>query len=283
MTSCSMVQIVGTSMNLSDQSVSNSRCHFWLLGSLGALLLTISGCGAAAYENRVEETAKYFRYLEILDQNLGPLWRDSGIELRVPKQFQLMPKPQLPKAEEGKPAPVVIDHRQPDYMNFEFPGLIGAWQTKVNATVNGAAAERKAYIYVISNYSMFSQANQIAKAPEFSQSFLDRFWQSLSIPEDQRRALQEKYPKVQGYQPEKNFTVVNLRPSQLIDGVPYLFDVYLIQQQDVQVAVIVATPADSDANIFLGKGIPLMLETMALTGEKPRAGGKPAAPQSNAF
>ncbi|MBA4031931.1 MAG: hypothetical protein C0478_13720 [Planctomyces sp.] len=246
-------------------------------------LITICGCGAAAYEARLEETNKYFRYMEVLDQNLGPVWRDSGVELRAPRQFQLMPKPVPPKVEEGQPVPVLIDPRQPDYLNFEFPGLLGAWQTTVNANVNGTVAPRKAFIYVISNYSMFSQATQIEKAPQFSQNFLDRFWQILSIPEDQRRSSQEKYPKGVGYQPDKNFTVINLRPMQSIDGVQYLFDIYLIQQQDVQVAVVVATPADSDATNFLAKGVPLMLETMKLTGEKPRAGSQKSASTPAAF
>ncbi len=129
----------------------------------------------------------------------------------------------------------------------------------MNATVNGAAAERKAYIYVISKLLDVFTGQSDCKGPEFSQSFLDRFWQSLSIPEDQRRALQEKYPKVRAISPRRTLLSSTSGHSQLM-VVQYLFDEYLIQQQDVQVAVIVATPADSDANIFLGKGIPLMLE-----------------------
>ena len=96
-------------------------------GSL-AILITIAvatlvGCGSQAYEQRLAETAKYYAYRQQVDSALQRnAWQDYGIQMRLPKGFQEIPK----QVEEDE-----HDARQPDFLSQPLPGLIGAWHTEV--------------------------------------------------------------------------------------------------------------------------------------------------------
>lgn len=237
-------------------------------------LVTASGCGEAIYGQRVENAKRYFAYIEKLDLALAAPWRDSGVEIRIPRHFQLMQKPKPQKNEDGELVEPEEDPRQPDYMNYQFPGLLGAWQTTVSATVNGMQEPRKAYIYVLSNYEMFRSAEGRERAAAFSDDLLTSLSNVLSIPEDTRKTSDEQFPKTPVYIAPKRARVANLRPTHLIEGTTYAFDLYQFIQGDVQVTVAIVFPADSDANNVLGERVPLMFETMKLTGEKPRTGSK---------
>jgi hypothetical protein len=64
-----------------------------------------AGCGAETYEQRLEITGKYFRSLELQKANLAETWVDpeTGISLRPPRQFELLPPPE-PKPEDEQAA-----------------------------------------------------------------------------------------------------------------------------------------------------------------------------------
>ena len=61
--------------------------------SLAALIVAAvsAGCGRAKDEERLEESRRYFTYLDKLNQNLGPIITGKGVQIRVPKQFQVIP------------------------------------------------------------------------------------------------------------------------------------------------------------------------------------------------
>src|SRR5690606_11440652 len=99
---------------------------------LGILL---SGCGTKTYEDRLKLTETYYDYIERLNRNLGPQFNDSGIQFRVPVQFQQIPAPvrKSKAATEGADEAAEdeedqIDPRQPEHLGFQLPGLIAAWK-----------------------------------------------------------------------------------------------------------------------------------------------------------
>lgn len=243
--------------------------------------LAVAGCGTQAYESRLEETRRYFAYLEKVDASLGGKWQENGYEVRAPQQFTLVPAPVPTKNEDGTETPSP-DTRQPDYINWTVPGLLAAWEATTTVDIEGAVEQRKAHLYVASNYWMFASSEQIEKAPEFSTSLIAELGQILSIPEEQRTTQTEQYPRGAGYVPKKSFTVANFRPQQLIDGVPYLFDVFLTQSGDVQTAIIVVIPADAQETSRINERIPLMLENMKVSSQKPAVGQKTGQPAKSA-
>src|SRR5579872_6697431 len=88
-----------------------------------ALVLLAGGCGHDTYEQRIEETRKYFAYLDRLNMYLSnTMWNGQNVKLKVPKQFQLIPAPAKTKGEETAPDK---DPRQPPFVDSPLPGLQG--------------------------------------------------------------------------------------------------------------------------------------------------------------
>ncbi len=142
-----------------------------LLFSAVVILGSLSGCGAKTYEDRLETTKAYYDYIDRLNQNLGPQFSETGVTMRAPKQFTLIPAPPRRPKRPVKPKPAGAandtiseetpepekkrDPRQPDFLDVELPGLIAAWKADLN-TVSGTGDSAKSatipgYIYLLSN------------------------------------------------------------------------------------------------------------------------------------
>ncbi len=149
---------------------STGRNRLSLLFLAVAIFGSFSGCGAKTYEERLETTKAYYDYIDRLNRNLGPQFSESGVSMRAPKQFTLIPAPpRRPKrparannatgagnsAAEDSEEPRKKDPRQPDFLDVELPGLIAAWQADLE-TLGGSGGSAQpvrqtGYIYLLSN------------------------------------------------------------------------------------------------------------------------------------
>lgn len=242
------------------------------------LVVLISGCGYAEYEFRLNESKKYYAYLDKIEQSLAPRWASPGnvLELRVPRQFNQIPAPPPPpKDDDGAEQP--IDQRQPDYLktNFKFPGLFGAWEAPFKVTSREGVEERKGYIYALSNYWEFA-GEHANDAPEFTNHLKEELAQKLRVAESDPRT--ETYPKVvPAYRPQLTYDVCSFKGKE-IDGVNYSFDVYSRTNGSVIGVIVVVLPEGMDSPQKLLERIPLMLETFVVTKTPPKAGANANQP-----
>src|SRR5580704_3339263 len=141
-----------------------------------------AGCGREAYEHRLDESKRYFSYLDKLNQNLSPPWVGNGLKLRVPKQFQVIappkPKPKKePKNGKAPPKDPVAedppvqdrDPRQPTFADLTFPGLQGAFTTQLSV---GGKGRESGYLYVLTNNDLLGKKGSDEKAAAFNSTVI---------------------------------------------------------------------------------------------------------------
>ena len=242
-----------------------------------ALLLYIGGCGYSEYEMRLNESKKYYSYLDKVEQSLAPKWVVPGnlMELRVPRQFNLIPPPP-PAAPEDENAEKPIDPRQPDYVNLLFPGLFGAWEATFKVVkTDSSAEERRGYIYALSNYWEFAGEHAV-DAGEFVTTLKDLLAEKLKIPMSDPRP--EVYPTLSGsYHAQIPYDVCSFKGKE-IDGVNYTFEVFARTQGSVIGVIVTVLPEAMESPQKVSERIPLMLETFNFTKTPPKAGAEPNAP-----
>lgn len=280
-----------------DDRATRPRREYWLTAALGAVLL--AGCGAEAYEKRLGNTKLLFAHMELVNQNLQPTWGDpeTGVSLRAPLQFALLPAPVKaaadPAAEkqkaangdankqaEGEPAAMedeeesdeeVPDDRQPAYINIGLPGLRGAFKATVKMIAeNNANADGEAFLYVLTNHDL---AEKPEEAKEFEKEFIKTLTETLHVSVDPDKDWRdEKFPlgdpATNGFVSPVKYRNVTVTPPEEIAGYTRQFSVYMYEQGDIQVIVLFVLPADTDTSENLTKRIPLVLETLAVSGSK---------------
>jgi hypothetical protein len=290
------------------------RLPLWL-----ALTLPLLGCGAEVYERRLNETKQYFNYLDTVNAGLAPqAWQGDGITLRVPRQFVLIPPP-APKPKDAPPkslgdepaetpAPAEtaanadavnteivetppeepVDPRQPDYLELELPGLIAAWQADVRTETPEGVAEHAAYLYLMSNGSLWAEGKS-EEAAEFHKDVVQRLVEALGTPILEKDWTEERLPTGPDYVERKAFTATRLVPEEPIDGTQMEFSIYLYQKGDTQLALLLVVPRNIDRQEQIDERVKLMLENMAVTGSRPQgpatggAAAEPAAPVGGGF
>jgi hypothetical protein len=250
-----------------------------------ALLGLFAGCGQQVYEQRLEESRKYFAYIEKLDSNLGPVFKEGTIdELRAPLQFRPLPKPVPVKNADGEVEEPAVDPRQPSYLAIELPGLIAGWEGHFDITHNGQPARRPGYLYALSNAVLLITADP-NEAADFTKNVLNLLSEALRVPQLDLAtdAERETYPKSKSYTQPNNFDVYRFRGSQLlIDEIPHTVEVYMQRAADVQFCLVLVLPAGTDSKEKLSERIGLMLERLKINSKKqappkkPTAGGGPA-------
>lgn len=236
---------------------------------LSPVLILLPGCGAETYEQRLQETAQYFAYVDSRNQALSGSWTSPTITMRVPIEFRQMEDPKVssvePSADESEspaPEPVpTIDPRQPDYADLVLPGLEGAWRAEVPVDLENEATERPAYLYVLSNQSLLKE-KQTEQALNFfnivNNQIATTFDQFLN-PDDFKS---ERYPDGKGYSNPKSFTVGTFEPETPIDGVPYQFQIYLTESGNRQVVILLVIPKNIARGSKLQEQMGYSLETV---------------------
>lgn len=284
----------------------------WLLGLVcaGALL---AGCGADLYEQRLANTRLMFAHKDLQNKNLQQLWSDAetGVSLRVPLQFAVMSPPAPteqaaaaggaagparpdakgqggaePAEEEGPEE--IPDDRQPKYMNFELPGLRGAFTTHVKYIAeNNVLSDGEGFLYVLSNHELAEQPDQ---AREFSRNFIKSLGETVHVVIEANDWKDDSYPsearsKATFVRPVK-YRNVTVTSTEEIAGYARQFSAYLYEQGDIQVIVLFVLPNGIDSSEKLTDRIPLSLETLGVAGTQlmlpmrsgvPAGGGAPAS------
>ncbi len=284
------------------------------LFSIIVLVGTLSGCGAKAYEERLETTSAYYDYIDRLNQNLGPQFFETGVSMRVPKQFVLVPAPPKRPRKPVKPNPAaggtvaeqatepeeIKDPRQPDFIDVELPGLIGAWKADLE-TVGGAggstqSAAHPGHIYLLSNYEYwrtFKTERATINPVEFHDEVMKRLTGAFNIVIEKRargtatdrinKWFTETVPqkKDERFAPKKEITTITLVPSaeQEQEGFQREYQVYLFANGDIKIALIYALPRNVSTGEDLLDRILFSLQTLNVSAEKPGgASNKTAAP-----
>ena len=283
-----------------------------ILSLLATVTLLVAGCGRAKYERRLLKTVELAKYREKLNKNLSVNWNSrKGVQIRVPRQFSeiRLPRPKKLKEDEEPPEEEVVDPRQPTFMSEPLPGLIGAWTAEVNLMVGKDESPRKApaYLYVLSNFEIWTQPGQGEEALEFNTSIapiaiVDGL--SAKLP-GQAEWVRETHPRGEGFVERKILTAAILKSivritlsaeedpeesetgndsddpantaPQVVD-LPVNCKMYLAEKKDIQVMVLLILPEQIDPGEKLsldtsskrGSRIAMCLETLKVSSRKPK-------------
>lgn len=250
-----------------------------LLAGLGACFS--SGCGSAAYEDRLEESKNYFAYVQKLNANLSSPWSERPVNAyRVPRDFRPIPGP-APDAVEGG-----YDPRQPDYMSVQLPGLLGAWQSQASVGSDEGSESVLSYLYVLSNYDYFTltDTEERRAAATFNDDLISLVAQGMGVPRPEESTWNElRVPIGDVYVETKTFDEVPIKTNESLIGLPTQASLYLYQTGDIQVAILFITPHGPDAD-----SINLSLETLEVSSQTPqgsagRGGDAPRGGGSTSF
>ncbi len=263
-------------------SVCRRQALTFLLAACGSILCI--GCGSAEYERRLEETKKYFAYLDRVNTSLARPWDGSGfgVVVRVPNQFELLDAPEPELEEDGNERPILPqdDPRQPDHGTL--PGLIGAWEWIVTAEsededeLEEEENTSSCYIYLLGNHQMWLDRKNDAEIEplEFfsiaEQAIADAF--RLPVPtEDEDSPWKweaERIPSKGGYQPQQDFDFVEFTEYE-INNVTSSLIIYRHEANDIQIMLLILVPAEVLEGQNLSKRITYMLEWLKVSDATP--------------
>lgn len=247
--------------------------------------VSLAGCGQSAYEQRLETTKLKFRHDEQLDENLGPLWSDTGISLRPPKQFKLMPPPKTAAKTKNNPDPPepVIDERLPSYFNVDLPGLRGAF--KVDLTVraeDNSTQKAPAYLYVLTNQHL---AGKPEEARKFHIDFAQSFAEGMNVSIKETDWHEERLPRrATPFAEQVPYKMTILAPEPAVNSPATKASLYLHQKGDVLVALIAILPEGIDPKEKIPERLDLTLETLRIAIDRlapPTKPGQPGKPASS--
>ncbi|MFK7777940.1 MAG: hypothetical protein QM501_07415 [Gimesia sp.] len=241
------------------------------------VFLILNGCGSETYEQRLNETAKYFSYVDIRDQALAKSWSSPTVSLRAPVEFEQINAPNAAPAENSEeteavdPEPTeIIDPRQPDYVDLELPGLEGAWRVEVPVDQENTTVDLPAYLYVLSNHYLLKEKltdEALEFHDEVNNQLASAFEHFLNIDE----FTTEKYPQKKGYSVPKSFLVGSFVPETEINGVPYQIQLYLAESGNNKVALLLVVPKNISGGSKLSKHMDFSLETVEIVSPRGRS------------
>lgn len=266
----------------------SSTCWFQVArrgGLFAVAAVWLAGCGGQVYELRMDETKKYFEFIEKQNTNLGRMWQGSGFALRPPVNYEVMAGPVIKKGKDGKVIEVGPDLRQPEFLGErKLPGLVAAWKTEYPG--DGQQPKAPGYIYLLSNYELFLEAepnkDQIEKFHGYA---VGELCAGLSVPSPAAANwIEEHFPRGPDYLPEKVYRTAILKPQPEINGVKYDVTIYLQETKPLQAVLITMSPQGARAptrghvaEAPLTERINLAMATFSNEGKRP-VKAKPAGP-----
>ncbi|MDA0589822.1 MAG: hypothetical protein O2820_18105 [Planctomycetota bacterium] len=249
-----------------------SRLTRFLSGLLAASI--VCGCGSQAYEERLEQSRKYFEYRQGVDAVLQPRWWQAdgfGLQFRPPADFVEIPGPA-----EGEP-----DHRQPGFLPRPLRGLIGAWEATVDVDIEGSdVAEQRAWIFLCTNHEAFlrKEDDPLVEPEKFTDQMIGDigFCLRYAAPtaEEPWPFVEERTPAGTRYVPVKDYIVTNptLDDRVNIDGSGEVNMSFMLNQytvDSIQMMLIVAYPTAIDTRYGIENRIRTVMETLRMTNEIP--------------
>ncbi len=252
-------------------------------------VLGVSGCGSQAYEERLEASAAYFKYRQLVDSLVQErAWSSEGIEFRPPHGFGELPAPPPPKDED---APPPEDDRQPEFLTHKLPGLVGAWQAQLRVEIPDADVEElPGWILICTNHDYYRQkfdnpriipaafmddlTNALADSTGFARNSAVEPWQFSEV----------RSPSGTAYVPRKDYDWIPLIDPELtfdIDGQRARYDFRLYRYfvgSNIQFALVTVIPSDEilarSARPY--DAIDMAIEQLTASDEVPRS--RTAAP-----
>ena len=239
------------------------------------LAMSAIGCGVQAYETRLEETNKYFKYREKIDNALEMRpFEDSGVVIRVPKGFKEIPGP----GEEDN-----HDPRQPNFFRAPLPGLLAAWQKNAVEVDEGedGVEDRPAWIFLCTNHQRWLDKASDAKVePQtFHTDIAGMLANDLSgYSADDVGSWEyhdERVPRQNetAYVPRKDYSWITLEdtmrmPENQQAEMEVMLTTYF--QGEIQMALICVAPKHLARRDQFYVPIKLCMETLKMTGDIPR-------------
>ena len=262
-----------------------------------AWIVSAAGCFEKTYYDRMQVTSKFYDHLDVLNRNLGPEWTEMGFKLRTPQGFEYIPKPVVPPPDpnnpQAKPASddVLDDPRQPGYLGIKFPGLIAAWQKNVAVDEPQGTGVRKAYIYLLSNVSLFAISPEVPGRIDplkFQEHAVNLLAGELGVQFKEDEWRREDFPpNFNLVQKVKCDSLVFAPPNRLFEETKMTFKLYITSQKDTQAILLFVYPDMTSANERLSDRISLCLETLRLPADMAASStavpGSPAASGAPAF
>ncbi len=285
------------------------RPPLWRRWLLAVATVGTWGCGSQAYQQRLEETVTYFEYRDRVNRELGRAWSEKGISLQPPRQFRLVPAPAVPAFADGDEEAAFIDSsedpRQPHYLGVELPGLVAAWEARVDVETGDSQGLQTAYLYVLSNYDRYLQQQSDDGAPADPLLLITDAENQVSravgvfLQEERSRSGQEKNRRygetVPGglpdtkYHPQQQFTAVTFSPEVQPTDVPIEMQLYEWEGKKTQVAILMVYPAGISPREDLPNRLLFALETFQASDQLPSVAGSgstapgPASQRGPAF
>ncbi len=239
------------------------------------LLSLVAGCGADTYERRLQETRKYFEYLDTMNQLLSPTpWSEMGVSLRVPKQFQLIPAP-ASRTPDGKPRPVrpQADPRQPRFLKLTLPGLLGAWKATVPVDTEKGTVQAPAYLYVCGNHYLWLEketkpdVDPLSFDLELARRLAPVVHAPPPTPDDDWPWTHERIPPPGSYVASRPFDTIRFEVR--VQGRPYDLQLYRYHTGNIQVMILYLIPQDVPRRTGLHRAMELSLHTLEVSPELP--------------
>jgi hypothetical protein len=251
---------------------------------LFVLACVAGGCGYATYERRMDETRRYFTYLDILNQHLSrSVWRGDGVELRAPKQFQLIaPPPAPPASKEDEQEAPQRDPRQPTFTEAVLPGMRGSWKADLTAT--GGKATLKAYMYVLSNYDLVGKKESEEQAANFNVDVAKTLAKAADQPDTaiEKTTIYDvpKGSKDDVFVHKTSYKMVTPPVPLKIEDDDYRIQIYehFKDKSPAQVTVVFVLPNNVSPSEKIDRAVDLCLETLNVTQEKAPTMSAPGAP-----
>lgn len=268
----------------------------WRLGRRGAVFvlgLALAGCGGEVYDRRLENTARLFAHMDLLNGYLHNEWVDgpTTIRLRVPKQFSLIAPPAAPDAATADPADPskkaappepVVDERQPKFLNVELPGLRGAFFAPLR-TVNSKAGDPEQYgfIYVLSNHHLAGAADAKTFGVDVARLLTDE----LKMPDVKENEWESvEYPRTSTFAETVRYRSTTITPPRPIGNSEVQFFCNIFENGEIRIVVLFVFPRDVEVSERLTDSLPLCLETLQVEGDRLRPiVGESAAPATSGF
>lgn len=266
----------GHTQHKSQPSIFGSGLIYGLvkLNLLLLVALVLPGCGSAKYEERLAQTVKYYEYINRMNTHLMPnTYSNYGMTMRVPLKFQEVP---LVK---NKNDPT-FDNRQPDYLNFQLPGLVSCFKADLQTSLpDGKVESRPCYLYLLSNASRWQSYKANTGMPD-PMKFGDEFAQILGsgLGQSSLKKVEEMFPadKDRDYGTQKPLIWCAINPKEPFHGVSTEFKFFEFKRGDVQGIALYVYPVGVSASEKLHESIPLSMNTFEVV--KPPMGAKPGAP-----